>query len=454
MANVANGANNDEICGFKSGLSHTTRFLNRGLRCGETGSAVPSVSYQVRRLLTRAAVYLAAPWLLSAQVDFEQQGYVEYRAFGFPQTTYNDRAHVIGEALIHYDVVYGLAPGWKLIGGTETRSDTHRQAEREFRLNIDDRGMRRPNFSIRRVSLQYTRGPIVLEGGKQVIRWGRTALLTPTDRFAPRDYLFVVDNDVLAVFAARLKYEKGSNSIEVVAQPFFTPSRTPLLNQRWTVLPEPIRRVSIHDEGSRFPGGTQWGARWNHKGNGYEMALSFFDGYNHLPLLEGELNHRGEIDFRRVFAQMRIYGGDFAIPLKWVTVKAESAYFTSSARSADEYVLYVVQLGREAKRWGFSGGYAGEVVTAKRTRFNFAPDRGLAGAFLTRASYSIDAKRTVAIEAAARRSGLWIRTEYSQELGRHWTGKVGFTLLRGEPTDFLGQYRRSSFFNLSLRYSF
>jgi len=27
-------------------------------------------------------------------------------------------------------------------------------------------------------------------------------------------------------------------------------------------------------------------------------------------------------------------------------------------------------------------------------------------------------------------------------------------LLRGEPADFLGQYRRNSFFNLSLRYSF
>ena len=397
---------------------------------------------------------LAAAWALPAQVvDFQQQGYVEYRGFGFPQTTYNDRAHVLGEALIRYDVVYGLAPGWTLQGGTETRSDTHRQTEREFRLNIDDRGIKRPNFSIRRVSLRYSRPRLTVEAGKQVIRWGKTALLAPTDRFAPRDYLAVVDNDILGVFAGRVKWEGKSDSLEVVAQPFFTPSRTPLLNQRWTVLPEQIRAVSINDQGSRLPGGTQWGARWSHSARAYEMALSFYEGHNHLPLLEGRFNG-GEIDFRRVFPTMRMYGGDVAVPLRWLTFKGESAYFTFSTMDADEYVLYVLQLGRETPRYSFSGGYAGEHVTAKRSQFFFAPDRGLARAFLGRATYQIDPKRSTALETAARPNGLWMRSEYSEKWGPHWSGTVGFTLLRGKPTDFLGQYRRNSFFNLSLRYSF
>jgi hypothetical protein len=405
--------------------------------------------------LTRVALLCAAPYLLSAQhVDFQQQGYVEYRGFGFPQTAYNDRAHFIGEALVRYDVVFGLAPGWKLQGGTETRSDTHRQAEREFRLNIDDRGVKRPNFSIRRISLVYTRKRLTFEAGKQLIRWGSTAILTPTDRFAPRDYLAVVDNDVLAVTAARLKYEGATDSFEIVAQPFFTPSRTPLLNQRWTVIPERLSGIPVNDDGSRIPGGTQWGARWTHSGGAYTASLSYFDGFNNLPLLEGN-NRGGEIDFRRAFPQMRTYGADIAVPLrKILTLKGESAYFTSNSKDADEYVLYVVQLAKETGRWSFSAGYAGEHVTAKRTQWNFAPDRGLADAFLGRASYSINTKRNVGFETAARPDGLWMKTEYSEAWGPHWKGTVGFTLLRGEPTDFLGQYRRNSFFNLSVRYSF
>ena len=398
---------------------------------------------------------MALPVALCAQVDFQQKGYVDFRGFTFPQTTYNDSGHVIGETLIRYDVMYGLTPGLKLTGGTETRMDTHRQTERNFRLNWDDRGLYRPNFSIRHLSLLYNRGPVTLQAGKQLIRWGKADILNPTDRFAPRDYLFVVDNDVLAVTAARAIYEAASDSLEVVVQPLFTPSRIPLLNQRWTVLPEQLRTTPINDLGSRFPGGTQWGARWNHLGDGYEMSLSYFDGHNHLPLFEGQLNGAA-LDFRRYFPQMRMYGADAAVPLKWFTVKGEAGYFTSKTEQQDEYVLYVLQLERQAGEWSFVGGYAGEAITAKRNLVNFAPDRGLTRAFLGRASYNIDSTRSTAIETAIRENGngVWLRSEYSETWGQHWRGTLGFTLIHGEPTDFLGQYRRNSFFNLSLRYSF
>ncbi len=187
---------------------------------------------------------------------FHQKGYIELRGFGFPDITPNDSAHFIGEALIRYDVDYGLAPGLRLTGGTETRSDTHRQTEREFKLNWNDRGLKRSNFSIQRFSISYNKGPLTLEAGKQVIRWGRTAILNPADRFAPRDYLTVVDSEVLGVNAARARWEFPSDTFEVVLQPFFTPSRMPLLNQRWTPVTQPV-----NDLGSRFPGGPQWGAQ-------------------------------------------------------------------------------------------------------------------------------------------------------------------------------------------------
>jgi hypothetical protein len=149
-------------------------------------------------------------------------------------------------------------------------------------------------------------------------------------------------------------------------------------------------------------------------------------------------------------------GGDAAVPLRWLTLKTEAAYFTSSDHRADEYVQYVVQLERQAGEWFLVGGYAGEIVTQARKLSDFAPDRGLARAFLGRAGYTIDARRSLAVEAAVRQNGkgIWVRLEYSHLLGQHFRATAGFTVVRGVTGDFLGQYRRNSHATLAIRYSF
>jgi hypothetical protein len=48
----------------------------------------------------------------------------------------------------------------------------------------------------------------------------------------------------------------------------------------------------------------------------------------------------------------------------------------------------------------------------------------------------------------------FLRFEYSQAAGQHWRTTAGATWIRGDITDFLGQYRRNSYFSLTLRYSF
>ncbi len=159
---------------------------------------------------------------------------------------------------------------------------------------------------------------------------------------------------------------------------------------------------------------------------------------------------------QRFYPQMRMYGGDAAVPLKPFTVKAEAAYFTSSTPQAGDYALYVLQLERMYGEWTFVGGYAGEVTTTARTAADFAPDRGLARAFLGRASYTIDTNRSLGFEAAVRQNGkgVWLKSEYSQAIGQHWRATAAFTLIRGDPTDFLGQYRLNSHALLAIRYSF
>ena len=309
------------------------------------------------------------------------------------------------------------------------------------------------------MSAAYSRGGLTVEAGKQFIRWGKADLLNPTDRFAPRDYLRVVDNEFLAVSAARLTYERSSNTVELVWVPRFTPSRIPLVNQRWVVLPGEVPAdLRISDLGARYPGGPQFGARWNHVGRGLEYSACFYEGFQHLPLIEARAASRypPAAEFLRTYPKLRLYGGDAAWPLPWFTVKAEAAYFTTPSSQADEYVQYVIQVERHTGEWFLMGGYAGEKLTRRRSPFDFAPDRGLARALLAHAGYNLDTNRSLAFEAAIRQNGKgsWMRAQYSHALGPHWRATVGFTWIRGETGDFLGQYRRNSHASLALRYSF
>jgi hypothetical protein len=392
-----------------------------------------------------------------AAQDFTQRGFLDLRLLAFPQTAANDNSHAIGDALLRYEASRALLPALRLHAAVDARTDTHRQTERSARLDWQDRSIQRPALSVRRLSAVYSRGGLTAELGKQFVRWGKTDILTPTDRFAPRDFLAVVDNDFLGVPAARLTYERGPLTVDAVWQLRFTPSRTPLLNQRWTVIPEQARGIPIRDFGARYPGGSAVGIRANYIGRGFDAALSVYDGWNHLPLLEAAATIAPlEIAVRRIYPQLRAYGVDASVPLRWFVVKGETGWFRSATKAADEYVLYVLQLERTSGEWVFIGGYAGEHVTVRRNPLQFAPDRGVADAFLGRASYTIDVNRSFAFEAAIRQNGdgVWVRGEYSHALGQHWRATAGVTVIRGDSADFLGQYRRNSHASLALRYSF
>src|SRR5262249_53126516 len=151
--------------------------------------------------------------------------------------------------------------------------------------------------------------------------------------------------------------------------PRFTPSRVPLLSQRWTAIPPDAALAQIVDAGADVPAGAETGVRGNHIGDRAEYSFSFFNGFNHLPNFAGAVKPNAlvpEVGVRRRYPAIKTYGADFALPTRWLTVKAETAYFTSGDAATDEYVLYVIQLERQTGEWVLVGGYAGEAITTRR----------------------------------------------------------------------------------------
>jgi hypothetical protein len=393
--------------------------------------------------------------------DFTQQGYVEMRLFGFPQTAADDSGHVVGEANFHYDLSYKLAPWITFSGGIDAQTDTHDETARTFSLDILNRGLERPPFEIQTANFTIHKEHLTLVLGKQFIRWGKADILNPTDRFSPRDYLNVTESQLLGIVAARATIEARNTSLDLIWEPVFTPSRMPLLNQRWTVLPDNLPG-NVENAATHYPGGAQYGARLNHTSSRYEVSASYFEGFNTFPLIGTTFAPAPpSLYVQRVYPKIRMYGADSAIPLPWFTIKTEGAYFQSTSSSdglrSDNYFLWVAQLERQVGDWTFIGGYSGQTVTRYGGAVDFDPERGLSRAILARVAYAIDARRNIAFETATRQNGAgtWTRIEYSQLLGSHWRATAEIAYIGGSSMiDFLGQYHRNSYSALKIRYSF
>lgn len=402
------------------------------------------------------ALLWAAARPAAAQV-VSQRGFVDVGLALFPQEAPADRTRATLDVLVREELFARPRPWLQFAGGVEVRGNTHDQVERAWRLDLGDRRERRPMLGLRRLTATVTRGPLTLDVGKQFIRWGTADIVTPTDHFAPRDFLTVIDAPFLAVPAVRAVVQKGADTLDVVWQPRVTPSRLPLIEQRWTVLPSGAGGVRLTSAALTLPARDQFGARWGHTGDGYEFSLSAFDGLNHLPNVAAvpAANVR-ELLVLRDYPRVRSFGADAAWPTRWFTLKGEAAVFRARDGNADDYLLYVLQLERQTGEWLLLGGYAGEVVTTRRVPTPFAPDRGLTRAFVARASYTVDANRSAAVETAVRQNGhgVYVKGEYSQARGAHWRTTLSGVALGGRADDFLGQYRRNSHLTLSLRYSF
>jgi hypothetical protein len=417
--------------------------------------------YYSRRVPGPAALWPATiavfllPWATAAQT-FSQQGYFETMLTAYPQTAPGDSGQLIDSSLLDWEpaVKWG---DWRFNAGFVAQFDSHRMAERSPDVSYLDRETQRPAFDVSRLSVSWGHGPVTIELGKQFVRWGKTDILNPTDRFTPRDYLTVIDASVLAVTAARLTIASQSDSLDLVYTPFLTPSRMPLLNQRWVVEPPEARGFPLIDGGASYPGGGQYGVRWNHMGRYLEYSFSYFHGFNHLPMLQANFDPvLGGITIHRRYPQLDTIGADAAIPLRWFTIKAESAFFRSDNPQVDQYVLYVLQAERQSGEWLFLAGYVGEYVTDNRNELSFDPERGLAKAFVGRASWTIDTRRSLVFEGAARQNGegFYGKIEYSYSFRQHWRVTPRIGVIRGSDNDFLGEFHRNSFASVAIRYSF
>jgi hypothetical protein len=423
----------------------------------------------VSRYLLGAAVLCGGgcATVASAQV-VTHRGFVEGSVTGYPQRAANDTTKVVADFTARLELFVKPSDWLQVAGGLDARANSYDQVDDQWAVDFWARGEQRPRLGVRRLAVTFARGPFTLDLGKQFVRWGTTDFVNPTDRFAPRDFLNVVNPEFLGIAAARAVTQLGRHTIDVVWAPRFFPSRVPLIGQRWAVAPRGLGQLPVEWSPPSLPTGSQAGIRWGHAIGSAVYSLSFFEGNNHLPDVRAAVRLGPSptesptqpapvaVDVTAVHPSIRTYGVDLSLPIRWVTVKAEAAYFTSPTAASDEYGLYVLQLERTSGEWLFLGGYAGEVVTRRRSALTFAPDRGVGRSIVGRVGRTVGAGGNVAVEGAVRQNGHGAngKAEYSHSFGQHWRATATAVGLGGRDDDFFGQYARNSHVVLTLRYSF
>ena len=155
-----------------------------------------------------------------------------------------------------------------------------------------------------------------LRAGRQIIAWGRTDAVNPTDNLAMRDYTLHTPDDVdqkSGVGALKGAYHAGDFRFIAAWLPEFRPNRLPF--------PKGIPPMSEEKPGN---GWEQWAGKVEYSGGDYDCSVSYFDGFDHNP--DFALTSAG-VTMR--YGRLKAYGADGAFTSGRYGFRAEAAFLTS-----------------------------------------------------------------------------------------------------------------------------
>jgi hypothetical protein len=384
------------------------------------------------------------------------RGYLENRAVFFPSTTANDRVQLVDETLLRVEGKLSLPSGFGLSAGLDAQTDTDNQVARAWRFSWDDRTAQRPPLALRTMSVHYARGPFRIEAGK-ILHWGQMDFSSPTDKLAPREYLNPASADSLGAFAVRAVADTGPRSLELVYLPRFTPSRIPLTNRRWLILPPEFDGYSYRSQGVQYPGGGQFGARYHQIVSPYEFSVCYFEGFKTLPTFLYDKDTIGRnLNYLTLYPKMRMFGADFVAPWRGLLWKAEVSYVDSASPRLSGTFTYAVQMEKTGDKWQWALEFAGDRLTQAKRPNTLDLDRATRDSVTGHVAWTPTPRQTVSGEWLVHPNGkaFVTRVLYSRNLGRSLRGSGGFLWIGGSQSDALARYDVNSYLTVQLRYSF
>ena len=385
------------------------------------------------------------------------RGYLENRALFYPGVTANDRVRLVDETLLRAEGKVSLGGGFGVAAGLDAQTDSDNQVARGWRFSWDDRTAQRPPLALRTLNLQYASGPFRIEAGKQMLHWGQMDFASPTDKLAPREYLNPSGADSLGAFAVRAVADTGPRSLELVYLPRFSPSRIPLTERRWLILPAEFDGYTYHSQGTQYPGGGQFGARYHRIVSPYEFSVCYFEGFKTLPTFLYNKDTIGRnLNYHTLYPKMRLLGADFIAPWHGLLWKAETSYVNSASRQLAGSWTFAVQVEKTGDKWQWAVEFTGDRLTEAKRPNTLDLDRATRDSVSGHVAWTPTPRQTLSGEWFAHPDGKAFVTRilYSRNLRSDLRASGGFLWIGGSQSDALARYDVDSYLTVQLRYSF
>ena len=254
-----------------------------------------------------------------------------------------------------YDDVSGVgtASAWlklekKLDNGIGLFAEGY-SAREDFRTDGNTRA------NMREMYVETRKGDFDFRVGRQIIAWGRTDRLNPTDNLTPRDARLLatdIDEDRFGSLAAKASWSLTANdSLTLVLLPEFQ------ANKSYSKFTEVIPSAN-----------NQWAIKYDQSGKAIDWSVSYYDGYDLSPDLSASYVYK--------HYRTKVYGMDIATTVGSNRFALESAYTqTQDMNGTNEYIknpfLYTV-FGVERD---FGNNTSGIVQIFNRHVYNYStPD--------------------------------------------------------------------------------
>jgi hypothetical protein len=320
-----------------------------------------------------------------------------------------------------------------------------------------------------------------LRVGRQILAWGKTDLVNPTDHLSPRDFTDPLESDDerLGVWGIRPRLQLGDLLWEGVIVPAFTASLLPFDSPRWSPpfpprTPSPVDptqsialsyEVTSGEPATTFAN-TQYATKVSGSVRGWDLSASYFDGWEDVPHVRRELTitgaGTGTVRVTPEYLRKRAVGGDVATVAGAFTVRGEAAYIELEPGSGPDHFQYVLGVERTLGDMLARGGtfvlvqwihtvLPGDFVAAPLD-FNYVFQKSTT----LRVQRNLSATAQVAVEGLydwARR-GYYLQPSASHRFGDHVRIEGFVDLLGGDPAGFFGIYEQNKRVQFRARYSF
>jgi len=300
--------------------------------------------------------------------------------------------------------------------------------------------------------------------GKQIFAWGKADEVNPTDNLGAEDLQDLFDDRDIGVIAARVNYYIGDWQIEAAIVPFFTPTRLPTRDSRFSFVP-PATPVPVLDPllPDKRLENMQWGVRLLKTIKSWDLSASYYDGIYHVPVVR----FIPGTGIQPIYEGVRVLGGDFARQFGKLGSRGEVGYFNFDGDADDDFVQYALGLD-----YTFSDvigdddihilvQYVGEGVTEHGNLvvpgLPTSVGRALSSAITMDLSYEFSEFLKFALDLiylTNSNDSFLLKPKLEYEYSDRMILTLQFEIPQGNRNTFFGRFRDSKRFVLSIKYSF